>query len=149
MYIIFKFIASYITTYGAFFVFVAVFVYICRYVVRILVFPGSCIFIRKMVEYNNRKYMTKVIVTTVCNLRYTLEDTSHTPKITDDSAEMIMEEVAQVKKMIQSIITNNARQEQLGTLTQDQKNFLNRVQDLKQAIMSVRLVKSTDKMTNI
>ena len=93
--------------------------------------------------------MTKVIVTTVCNLRYTLEDTSHTPKITDDSAEMIMEEVAQVKKMIQSIITNNARQEQLGTLTQDQKNFLNRVQDLKQAIMSVRLVKSTDKMTNI
>lgn len=78
-----------------------------------------------------------------------LEDTSQTPKITIDSAEMIVDEVAQTKKMIETFMTNYNRQNQLGTLTSDQEAFNHKVEDLKQSIVSIRLLKSTEKMINI
>jgi hypothetical protein len=149
LYIIFKVMASLITTYGAFLIFLCMTMCICRYVIRILVFPGSCIFIRKVIEYNNRKYMTRIIINTLCNLRYVLEDTSQTPKVTYDSAEMIVDEAAQTKKMIDTFMTNYNRQNQLGSLTSDQEAFHHKIEDLKQSVASIRLLKSTEKMINI
>ena len=149
LYALFKLMAGFITGYGAFLVYIAAIVYIVRYVIRALVFPGSCIFIRKIIEYNIRKSMTKIIMSTVCNFRYTLEDTSQLATLDDGSAQMLMEGVSEIKKMIQSIITNNNRQHQLGTLTPDQEAFQHRIEDLKQAIVSIRLLKSGTNMINI
>lgn len=141
--------AMFITGYGAFAVYIGVIVYIIRYVIRALVFPGSCIFVRKMIEYNIRKSMTRIIMVTVCNFKYTLEDTSFNRHLDSDSVEMVVDGVSEIKKMIQSIITNNKKQKLLGTLTTDQEVFQNKIEDLKQAISSIRLIRSDGNMINI
>jgi uncharacterized membrane protein YcgQ (UPF0703/DUF1980 family) len=149
LYAVFKFMAWYITAYGAFLVYIACIVYFVRQVIRTLVFPGSSIFIRKMVEYQVRRQMTRIIMNTVCNFRYTLEDTSQNPKLNEDTVYELMESFSEIKKMIESIFANNKRQKQLGTLTSDQEVFQSKLEDLKQSISSIRFTKQGNNMLNI
>ena len=51
--------------------------------------------------------------------------------------------------MIESIIANNDRQRQLGTLATDQVSFQNKIEELKQSILSVRLTKEDGNTVNL
>lgn len=148
LYAIFKFMSWYITAYGAFLVYIACIVYLVRQVIRTLVFPGSSIFIRKMVEYQVRCQMTRIIMNTVCNFKITLEETSENLPLNYDSAYNLLESFLEIKKMIESIFANNHRQKQLGTLTPDQLIFQGKLEQLKLSIASLRLLKEGNKMIN-
>ena len=149
LYLIFKMIAALITSFGAFAVFVACIFLIIRYVIRILVFPGSCIFIRKMIEMNIRKSMAKVIINTFYNLIYAVDTASHRLPTSVEDADIIAEAVIEVQKLIQSFKTNHGLQVRLKTITADQEAFQSKLEDVQKAIASIRLIKYKPTMINI
>ena len=143
-------IISYIfTPIGAFIVFLTAIILLSRYIIRSLVFPGSNLFIRKMVEYNIRENMTRIIMNTVCNLKYTLEDSSSNLTLSENNICELVDSITDVKKMIESIISNNDRQRQLKNLSSDQEAFQQKLEDLKHSISSIRLLKPGGNMINI
>jgi len=93
--------------------------------------------------------MTQIIMNTVCNLKYTLEDTKQEINLNENNAIDLIESIIDVKKMIESIISNNRRQKQLKNLSVDQENFQLKLEDLKQSISSIRLLKPGSHMVNI
>ena len=149
LYTVFSFISIFITAYGAFLVYIAVIISLIRYVIRSLVFPGSNKFIRKMVEYNIRDNMTRIILNTISNLKYTLEEANQEEKITESNAIDLMESISDIRKMIESISTNNSRQRNINNLSTDQQEFQNNLECLQQSISSLRLLKPGENMVNI
>jgi hypothetical protein len=147
LYLVFKALAMLVSSYLATVIFLIIIIYILRAVIRILVFPGTSVFFRKMVEYNIRNSMTRIMLHTILEFKYALEEIQDST-VQEENVETLVDNVHDLKKMIESLLLNNARQLQLGTLTKYQEEFQHKVEDLKQTIISIRTSGSSSESPN-
>lgn len=82
-------------------------------------------------------------------MKYVVEDAKDTGAIDENTVDQLIDAVDEIKKMIESILNNNNRQRQLGTITSHQEQFQSKIEDLKQNIVSLRVIKSEGNLTNI
>ncbi|CAI2379335.1 unnamed protein product [Moneuplotes crassus] len=149
LYAIFTTLAFFITGFGACMLYIWAMIYLVRYVIRSMVFPGSNFLVQKTIEYNIRESITRLILRKVGNLKYTLEETSLNDELNEDNVAELKNSISDFKKMAEVIVNNCERQKDLQIISADQKAFQLKLEELKRNISSIHLLKPNESMTTI
>lgn len=129
------FISLYLTIYSSIFLFVLSTWSFTKFIINLLVFPGSYRFWQRIIEFHYSQELSEQTVHKLKNLKNylkTLQDPNSAPPLPDHSIRLF-------QKLILTLINNFSLLESDRLITQDQQILLFHLKDLKNSLVNTKV----------